>query len=271
MQYGYCVNMLDQRGGTGAEWIPTLKAAGYDYVELPLAQIMSLDQQAFQAQVVLPLRQSGLPCLCCNNFFPASHCLTGPDADHPAAIAYAEQAMERVAALGVQKIVLGSSGARNMPMGFSRDIATQQMAELLTWLHPLAQSFGITIVLEPLNRLESNLLNSVDEALALAQRVNLSTVRVLADTFHMSVSNESRNRLTQAGGWLQHFHLAQALGRRVPCEGDDENWLDFFQCLHAIHYQGTLSVEAYIPAGAYDSQLAETLAFLKRCEKQRET
>ena len=71
---------------------------GFDYVELPMAQMMAYDEASFEQLFVLPLREAGLPCHCCNNFFPGSIRLTGPEADHAAAVAYAERAMARAEA-----------------------------------------------------------------------------------------------------------------------------------------------------------------------------
>ena len=140
MTFGYCINMLAPSGsdGTGRELLPMIGGLGFDYVELPMAQMMAYDEASFEQLFVLPLREAGLPCHCCNNFFPGSIRLTGPEADHAAAVAYAERAMARAEALGAHKIVFGSSGARNYPLGYAREDAMAQMRELLCRLEPLA-------------------------------------------------------------------------------------------------------------------------------------
>ena len=160
MTFGYCINMLAPSGsdGTGRELLPMIGSLGFDYVELPMAQMMAYDEASFEQLFVRPLREAGLPCHCCNNFFPGSIRLTGPEADHAAAVAYAERAMARAEALGAHKIVFGSSGARNYPLGYAREDAMAQMRELLCRLEPLAARHGITLVMEHLNRLEEGVV-----------------------------------------------------------------------------------------------------------------
>ncbi|MFT4007604.1 MAG: hypothetical protein QM683_19040 [Lacrimispora sp.] len=60
--------------GTG--YIPALASSGYDYMELPLAQVMALSEEEFE-QLLSEVEQSGIPCECCNNYFPASIRQTG--------------------------------------------------------------------------------------------------------------------------------------------------------------------------------------------------
>ena len=77
MRIGCCVNMLaGEEDTTGSRWIPHLKECGYDYVELPLAQVMELPETEFQKLLEL-LSETGVPCECCNNFFQLPCALQG--------------------------------------------------------------------------------------------------------------------------------------------------------------------------------------------------
>lgn len=70
MKLGCCLNMLgDKNDAVGRRYIGTLKEAGYDYMELPLAQIMELSETSF-SELAEEAEKTGLPCECCNNFFP---------------------------------------------------------------------------------------------------------------------------------------------------------------------------------------------------------
>ena len=77
MRFGCCLNMLStQPDGTGAEYLNMLKAAGYAYVELPLAEMCAMPESD-----LLRLREKlaslDLSCETCNNFFPKTFRLTG--------------------------------------------------------------------------------------------------------------------------------------------------------------------------------------------------
>lgn len=248
--------------GIGFDHIPMLKRLGFDYVELPLAQMMALDDEAFRQGPLAALEASGLPCLSCNNFFPAAHQLTGPEADWPRALAYAEQALARAAALGAKRVVFGSSGARNAPLGFSIDKAHDQLAELLPQLGDLAAKHGITLVIEHLNAAESNLVNSFAAGLALAKRVNHPNVAALADFYHLRLAGEKVEGILEGRGRLEHVHLARVLNRSLPLPGDEEDYAALFQAFKDIGYDGTVSIEAYMP-GQTEEDLAVSLANLR--------
>ncbi len=265
MNFGYCVNMLAAPGGdgTGREWVEVIHDLGFDYVELPLAQMMRYEEEEFRSLFVAPLEHLSFPCHCCNNFFPGSIALTGPDADHEAALSYAETAMERAAQLGASKIVFGSAGARNLPAGFPVDTGRQQLAVLLEKMEKQASRLGITFVLEPLNRLESNILCSLEECLEFAEQVSMPHVQVLADTYHMHIGNEPFSHLLMGSSHIRHLHLARTLGRSLPCKGDEVPWKEIFSDLHHIGYDGDLSIEAYVTDENREEKIREALSFLR--------
>ncbi len=245
MKFGCCAGVGAQDPAKiGLERIPILKKLGFEFVELPLAQIMSLDEQAFRDGPVAMVEGCGLPCLCMNIFFPGSYRLTGPEADHDSAISYAQAAMERAARLGTKVIVLGSSGARNRPIGTSLQQGLDQMASFLSRLAPMAQSYDIVIAIEHLNRQESNLVNLYSESCALARQVNHKNVGALLDTYHMALGGEALSSVLDGGSLLRHVHVARALGRSLPCPGDEEDYPALFDALRKIGYDGPISLEA---------------------------
>jgi hypothetical protein len=63
----------------GDEAIPLFAELGYDYIELPLAQVMELSEDGFK-DLLRGIRTGGIPAEACNNFFPARVRLTGEDA-----------------------------------------------------------------------------------------------------------------------------------------------------------------------------------------------
>ena len=265
MRFGYCINMLAAPGsdGSGREAVAMLAGLGFDYLELPMAQMMAYEPGDFKKRFLEPMQASGLSCRCCNNFLPAAVRLTGPDADLPAALRYAARAMERAAMLGAEKIVFGSSGARNVPLGFSRDEAMDQIRAFLTELAPLARRFGITLVLEHLNRGESNLINSLAEGITLRRELNLPQVENLLDTYHLNLSGGSEEDIREAGGHLRHVHIARTLGRSLPAKGDECGWPALFSLFREIGYDGDISIEAYAPADDRPARIRESLEFLR--------
>ena len=256
MKLGCCANMLVENKTTGEAQIPHLIGLGYDYIEFPLAQIMDLSDQAFSQ-----LRQSilDIPVEACNNFFPANLRLTGPEVDHKRILEYVKKATWRAAALGAEIIVLGSAGAKNIPANFPYEKAEEQFIILLHSLQDIVAPLGITIVLEPLNKTESNFINNIPEALNIMHQVNCSHIKVLADYYHMRMENEDLGALARAESNLRHVHIAAKNGRLFPMENDGEDYPTFFQTLKDIGYQGRVSIEAYTEDIIADGAASATL------------
>mgnify|MGYP000938892345 CR=1 FL=1 len=232
MRFGICAT---------ADQLEQVKQLGYDYGELPLSTTAALSDAEFAA-LVTQTKQIGLPIEAFNLFFPRHIRLTGPNADLTAAWAYARAALARAEALGGRVVVFGSGGARNVPDGFPLEQAWAQLVELLDGLEPIAADHGITIAIEPLNRLESNIILSVADGLRLAKQVNKPHIQVLADSYHMLRESEDAAILKKAGRRLVHCHTARGLERVYPTE-PDEHLRSFFAGLKRAGYHGRVSVE----------------------------
>ena len=88
MRFGCCGSLVASGPDrTGVEIVERLAEYGYDYIELPLAEMMELDGGAFGA-LRARVEATSLRCETCNNFFPARVRLTGPEADLDAARGY---------------------------------------------------------------------------------------------------------------------------------------------------------------------------------------
>ena len=85
MRFGCCGSLVASAPDrTGVEIVERLAEYGYDYIELPLAELMDLDGGAFGA-LRARVEASSLRCETCNNFFPARVRHTGPEAVQDAA------------------------------------------------------------------------------------------------------------------------------------------------------------------------------------------
>lgn len=254
----------------GVEIIESLARFGFDYIELSLSDTAALPLPEFNL-LKQRISNSGIPCEACNNFFPARVRLTGRAAKLPLALEYANAAMERAAELGARVIVFGSSGAKNVPPGFPKGAAWKQLVELLQHLGPIAAQYGITIVIEPLNQKESNLINRAAEALELARAVNHANVQLLIDYYHLMMERENPEIILSAIPAIRHVHFAQVDGRIFPTEAN-EDYPRFFKVLRQAGYAGRCSIEAYTQNFAADApQARELIANLTSAGRAAET
>jgi len=242
------------RDGIGAENIQTLAELGYDYAELPLAEMMVLDPAAFR-EISGQLKAAGLRCEVCNNLFPRHFRLTGAEADKRAdTLDYFHRALDRATAIGAGKVVFGSGPAKTVPDGFPLSDGFKQVAELCGELGDTAEEFGVTVVIEPLNRLECNVVNTYAEGCRLAQEVKHPNVRVLVDYYHLFMENEPTANLIQGGEYLRHVHFGWSKKRVYPDAAGIAECEPFFAALRCIGYDDTLSCEAYSDRFADDAK-----------------
>ncbi len=126
---------------------------------------------------------------------------------------------------------------------------------------------GVRVVIEPLNRKESNVFNSVGESDDFNVARGLTGIGVLADLYHISVEGESYDGIVAAGDRLGHVHVADA-DRSAPGEGAATDYAGFFQTLRAMGYAGTISIEARWKATVGD-ELRGTEAIDRETEHHR--
>lgn len=258
MKFGCCLNMVATGAdGTGQEWLESLAECGFDYVEMPTAQMMELDDQAFAA-LKERIARTGLTCETSNNFFPTYFRLTGPEVDLESVLDYARRALTRAEELGVQYLVFGSGPAKQVPQGFPLEEGYRQVVELLKQVAPIAREHGVTIVIEPLRKAECNLINTFAEGVQLARDVDHPNVRVLVDFYHLTEEAEPVQHLLEDGReFLRHVHFANPTGRVFPVRGDEADYGSFIDALKTLGYDLHVSCEAYAPNGFdHDAPLA---------------
>ena len=235
MQFGICAN-VDQS--------PAVKAAGWDFVEGAIQKLLQgavPDDQWTGPQL---LAQSPLPVPSACMLVPGSLKITGPDTNPDKLRAYMQTTLSRAPKLGLRTLVFGSGGARNIPDGFDRDQARQQILDFVAMSAQIAAHYNVTLVAEPLNKKESNVLNSVAEAMTYVKAINHPNFQCLVDTYHFWAEDEPLENLKQAMPWIKHVHLADKEGRVAPGLSGTSDYRPFFRVLKDGSYNGLLSVEA---------------------------
>jgi len=234
MQFGLC---------TGIDGLAVAEKAGFDYIEPPVANLMpDKPEPEFQKNKAQAL-SGRIQARAFNCFIPGNLKVTGPDADLEALKAYVESAARRAASIGADVIVFGSGGARRVQDGFPVDDAMKQVQEFLRAIAPIAADARVTIAIEPLNRRECNIINSVNEGCDLARQVNHPAVKALADLYHIGQESESYENTSAAGSLLAHVHIAHPATRHCPLPDDGCDYGAFFRALKAAHYSGRISFE----------------------------
>jgi sugar phosphate isomerase/epimerase len=137
-----------------------------------------------------------------------------------------------------------------------------KLVEALTELGRHGEQVGAKVFLEPLNRYEDYLVNTLADAVSIVEEVGSSAVSVIADTFHMSIEETDIGAaIRAAGSHIEHVQLGDS-DRLEPGHGHYD-WPETLDALEAIGYDGWLAMECRL-SGPPAEVLPRVAALLKR-------
>ncbi|NUQ36595.1 MAG: sugar phosphate isomerase/epimerase [Caldilineales bacterium] len=120
---------------------------------------------------------------------------------------------------------------------------------------------GVRIALEPINRYETTLINTVAEGLELIEKVGAQNLGLLLDTFHMNIEEPAiEASIAAAGDRIFHFHVADS--NRWPPGGGHIDFRSVLDALFAAGYDGFVSGE-FLPRPDADSAAGQAITFLR--------
>jgi sugar phosphate isomerase/epimerase len=167
--------------------------------------------------------------------------LTHPDAAHRArAVAFVRSLIAAGAGFGAP-VIVGSMQGR-WGDGLSREVALEYLRHALNELGEHARGKGVPLLFEPLNRYETNLVNTLADGVYLLRSLQTKNVKLLADLFHMNIEEaDVAGALREAGADVGHVHLADS--NRRPAGNGHTDFGGVAAALRQIDYQGYLSAE----------------------------
>jgi D-psicose/D-tagatose/L-ribulose 3-epimerase len=141
-----------------------------------------------------------------------------------------------------------SSWPRKLAANEDKRVLTDRAVEGVREAVKTAEDCGVIFCVEVVNRFEQFMMNTAAEGISFAQRVDSPNCKILLDTFHMNIEEDSfRDSLIETGTWLGHFHLGEP-NRRPPGQGRMP-WQEIFGALHEIDYQGAVVMEPFLVPG----------------------
>ena len=238
------------------------KEAGCDYIEEGVGRFLSPEEPEEKfLDKMAGLKGAAVPVRACNGFLPGKLKAVGPEARHAEIRAFAETAFKRAAKAGVRTIVWGSGESRKIPKGFPRDDARSQFVQLARQVAGLASRSDVVLALEPLNKGETNFINSLREGAGIVEAVAHPNFKLLADLYHVRKEGEPPGELEACGKHIHHCHVAEIEKRTPPGTAGDDFRL-YLRALKNVGYAGVISFEC-----RWDDmtrQLPAAVAFLKK-------
>ncbi len=258
-------------GATFAEKLRNLERYGFDGVELNGGQLN--DAEGF-AERRAALKDSPVKASSICGGCPAE--LVHPDRRHRQACA---DALKRHLDYSAD---LGAVGPITVPIFNSNDrvpdlspwkgraeLERELLLAMLRDLAPHAEQTGTAILLEPLNRYESNSLARQEDGASVVRTLNSRGVRLMSDTFHMHIEEVNMPATIRAcGDTIGHVHLADNT-RKEPGSGDID-FTGIFRALHEAGFTGYMAFECGLTGPAEDA-LPRSASFLRDCIQRAST
>jgi sugar phosphate isomerase/epimerase len=180
--------------------------------------------------------------LMCNLFFPGSIKIAGPAVNERQVLGYVDSVLTMARKAGIKYIVLGSSGSRNIPENYDLNKAKDDFVVLCKKMGQVAAKHKVIILLENLQKSETNFLTTLNAAADIVRRVDEPYFRLNADIFHMMREGESPGEIIAAGDLISFCEIAEKQKRSLPgVAGDD--FRPYLRALKKIGYRGFIFIE----------------------------
>ena len=220
-----------------------LKKWGFDTVEIAIEDPSHVDPAVLKAAAAKAGLAIGSICAAMG----PGRDFRGSAADQKNAQKYLTALVDQAAAMGCPRIIgplysvvglIGSHDDKTKAAHF------KLVVKNLKQLAKHAEKKGVLLCIEPLNRFETDFLNTCDQGLRLVKAINLPNVKLHLDTFHMNIEEKNQAAaILKAGKHLGHFH-ACGTDRGVP-GGDSLDWKPIVAALKKIGYKQDVVIESF--------------------------
>jgi len=251
MKYGiYYAYWEKEWGGQFVPYVEKCKRLGFDVLEVACGAF-HLENDQFFKELGAAAKDNGM--ILTGGYGPRpEHNLASKDeAAVEKAFGFYADIFRKMEIAGIDRI--GGALYSYWPVDFSapmdKEGDTARSIARMQRLADMAADHGIMLGMESLNRFEGYMINESYEAIDYVKAVNKPNVKVMLDTFHMNIEEDSIiEAIRKAGPLLGHFHVGEA-NRRCPGPGGRFDWAEIGNVLKEIDYDGYVVMEPFVTMG----------------------
>ncbi len=218
---------------------------GFDAVEIPIEYPEKIDAKKVKAA----LEANELEPIVCGAFGPSRDLTNDDPAVHENCFQYIRQGLDLCNEWDATFLAGPMYSAVGKARMLSPELRKIEWERAVTNLHKvckMAQDRKLEIALEPLNRFESDMVNTAEDVLTLIKDINHPAAKVLLDGFHMAIEERNiEHAITSVGDKLIHVQVSENY-RGTPGTGQTP-WDSFKKGLKNINYNGVISIESFTP------------------------
>jgi D-psicose/D-tagatose/L-ribulose 3-epimerase len=239
---------------------------GFDFVELAIEDADFIDPFA----CLRMLRQTGLFATVSGAFGPTRD-LTSDDSEIRAnARKYIIDCLQLCNQLQVKIFggpMYAAVGKRRLLPEQARAAEWACAVQELGELGERAQHYGVRLAIEPINRFETDLINTAEAAVRLIDEIGHPAVQIMLDSFHLTLEERNLfNAIVSCGSRLIHMQVSE--NYRGPPGSGQTRWQDIRTALEAINYSGAISIESFTPSAG---ELADAVCFWRLMAPDQDT
>ncbi len=225
------------------ELAPKVKSMGFDILEIACENPDLLDLSTIKETI----KKNRLAAIICGVFGADRNICSSDPMIRANARKYILWLIEAAAQLG-SPVVCGplysAVGKAHLEDTEARREEWKLAVSELRELSDYAAKKGIKLALEPLNRFETDMINTVSQGLDFIKDVDRDNIGLHLDTFHMHLEEKSSpDAIRMAGSKIYHFHACEN-DRGVPGMGQ-VHWQGISAALKSVHYQGPIVIESF--------------------------
>jgi len=222
------------------------KEMGFDGVEIALEKKGDLDYE----MTLNELKENGLKCSSICGLFGPDRDIRGPNREYTTGgMSYIKDCIDACVSLECNLFVgpiYSSVGRANLETGEAKKEQWKTAVKNLKEVCKYAEDKGVFIALEPLNRFETDFINTCTQAINLIRDVGSNMLKIHLDTFHMNIEEKSSiQAILDAGDLLYHFHASEN-DRGAPGTGQ-VHWSEIAGALKDIRYNRYIVIESFTP------------------------
>jgi len=219
-----------------------IKSMGFDGVEIP---VFSIDDRAPYERLGKRLESLGLTATAVTVMGPETNPISPDPAIRAAAVAQLDKVLDRCSAFGCE-ILCGPihSAIGQFSGNGPTDEEFKHGVETLSHVAEKAQSRGIKLAVEYLNRFENYFLTTAADASRFVKAVNHPSLRMMYDSFHAHIEEKNQAKaIASCAKETIHVHVSEN-DRGIPGTGQVD-WTSFWSGLKSTGYDGYLTIEAF--------------------------
>ncbi|WP_224995565.1 sugar phosphate isomerase/epimerase [Cesiribacter sp. SM1] len=224
---------------------PKIREMGYDVVEIPVEDPDLIDVEKVKAALVA----NELEAAVCGAFGTSRDLTHDDPAYHKNSFDYIRRCLEICEGLGAKFLggpMYSAVGKARLVSPDQKKLEWERAVTNLRKVCHMAEDKGLEIALEPLNRFESDLVNTAEDVMRLIYEIDHPAAKVLLDGFHMNIEEpDVEKAIVLAGDKLLHLQVSENY-RGTPGTGQTR-WDAYKRGLEAINYNGIVSIESFTP------------------------